>query len=69
MSVHWHMYISIHHIYQGAPIEHVTHVTWLVAQSSVESDYNATCTAGMALENFRMTIHEYLNKDPDVVPE
>ena len=40
--------------YQGAPIDHWTHVTGPVAQSISESDYNAACTAGMALEYFRM---------------
>ena len=50
--------------YQGGPIEHGTHVTGRVAQSSAESEYNAACTAGMALAHFRMFIHELLNKDP-----
>ena len=34
-----------------------------------KSEYNAACTAGMALAYFRMLIHEFLNKDPDIVPE
>ena len=55
--------------YQGGPIDHGTHVPGPVAQSSVEIDYNAACTAGMALAHFRMLIHELLNKDPDIVPE
>ena len=55
--------------YQGGPIDHGTHVPGPVAQSSAESDYNAACTAGMALTHFRMLIHEFLNKDPDIVPE
>ena len=55
--------------YQGGPIDHFTHVTGPVAQSSAESDYNAALTAGMALANFRMLIHELLNKGPDIVPE
>ena len=46
--------------YQGGPIDHGTHVTVPVAQSSAESDYNAECTAGMALAHFRMLIHELL---------
>ena len=54
--------------YQGSPIDHGTHVPGPVAQSSAESEYNASCTAGMALENFRMLIHEFLNKDPEIVP-
>ena len=55
--------------YQGVPIDHGTHVTGTVAQSSSESEYNAAYTAGMALENFRMLIHELLNEDPDMVPK
>ena len=55
--------------YQGGPIEHGTHVPGPIAQSSAESEYNAACTAGMALANFRMFIHELLNKDPYIVPE
>ena len=55
--------------YQGGPIYHGTHVPGPVAQSSVESEYNAECTAGMALPYFRMLIHELLNKYPDIVPE
>ena len=31
--------------YQGGRIYHVTHVPGPVAQSSAESEYNATCTA------------------------
>ena len=55
--------------YQGGPIDHGTHVPGPIAQSSAESEYNAACTAGMALAHFRMLIHELLNKDPDIVPE
>ena len=55
--------------YQGGPIDHGTHVPGPVAQSSAESEYNAACNAGMALENFRMLIHELLNEDPDMVPK
>ena len=55
--------------YQGGPIDHVTNVPGPVAQSSAESEYNATCTAGMALEHFRMLINELLNKDPYIFPE
>ena len=29
----------------------------------------AACTAGMDLAYFRMLIHEFLNKDPDIVTE
>ena len=53
--------------YQGGKIDHGTHVPGPVAQSSAESEYNASCTSGMALENFRMSIHEFLNKDLDIV--
>ena len=55
--------------YQGGPIDHGTHVPGPVAQYSVESEYNAACTAGMALAHFRMLIHEFLNKDTDIFPE
>ena len=55
--------------YQGGPINHGTHVPGPVAQSSAESQYNAACTSGMALAHFRMLIHVFLNKYPDIVPE
>ena len=55
--------------YQLGPIDHGTHVPGPVSQSSTESEYNAACTAGMALAHFRMLIHELLNKDPEIVPE
>ena len=55
--------------YQGGPIDHGTHVPVPVAQSSAESEYNASCTAGMALEHFIMLIHELLNKNPYIVSE
>ena len=55
--------------YQGGPIDHGTHVPGPVALSSAESEYNAACTAGMALEHFRVLIHELLNEDPDMVPK
>ena len=55
--------------YQGGPIDYGTHVPGPVAKSSAESEYNAACTAGMSLAHFRMLIHEFLNKDPDIVPE
>ena len=35
--------------YSDGPIDHVTHVPGQVDQSSVESEYNSPCTAGMAL--------------------
>ena len=40
--------------YQGGKIDHCTHVPGPVAHSSDESDYNETCTTGMALAHFRM---------------
>ena len=43
--------------YQGRPIDHGTHVPGPVAQSSGESEYNASCTEGMALAHFRMLVH------------
>ena len=55
--------------YQGGPIDHCTHVPGPVSQSSAESEYNAVYTVRMALAYFRMLIHEFLNKDPDIVPE
>ena len=55
--------------YQSGPIDHGTHVPGPVSQSSEESEYNAACTAGMALAHFRMLIHEFLNKYPEIVPE
>ena len=55
--------------YKGVPIDHGTNVPVPVAQSSAESEYNAACTAGMALAHFRMLVHEFLNEDPDMVPK
>ena len=43
--------------YRGGKIYHVTNVPGPVAQSSVKSEYNAACTARMALAHFRMLIH------------
>ena len=54
--------------YQGGKIDHGTHVPGPVAQSSSESEYNAACTVGMDLLHFRTLIHEFLNRDPDIVP-
>ena len=56
-------------LYQGGPIDHGTHVPGTVAQSSSESEYNAACTAGMALAHFRILINKFLNEDPDMVPK
>ena len=56
-------------LYQGGPIDHGTHVPGPVTQSSAESEYNSSCTTGMALAHSRMLIHELLNEDSDMVPE
>ena len=55
--------------YQGGPIEHFSHVPGPVAQPSSESEYNAACTVGMYLSNFRMLIYKLLNKDLDIFPQ
>ena len=55
--------------YQGGPIEHGTNVPVPVYKSTAESEYNAECTAIMALSHFRMLIHELLNKDTDIFPK
>ena len=55
--------------FQCGPIDHGTYIPGPVYHSSTESEYNAACTAGMTLAHFRMSIHEFLNKDPDVVSE
>ena len=47
-------------LYKGGPINHGTHVTLPVAQSSAKSEYNAACTAGTDLAHFRILIHELL---------
>ena len=59
-------YIIFH---QGGTIDHVTHVPGPVAQSNVESDYNAAYTLGISLAHFGMLIHEFFNKDLDIVPD
>ena len=53
--------------YQGGPIDHGTYVPGTVAQSSAESGYNASGTAGMDSAHFRMLINELLNNDTDMV--
>ena len=55
--------------YQFGPIYHGTYVPGPVPQSSAEIEYNSACTVGMALAHFRMLIHEFLNKDPYIVPQ
>ena len=54
---------------QGGPIYHGTHVPGPVSKSSVETQYNAVCTAGMAIAHFRVLINQLFNKDPDRVPQ
>ena len=39
--------------YQGGTIDHGTHITVPVAQYSAESEYNASCIAGMNLAHLR----------------
>ena len=56
-------------LYQGGPIDHGTHVTGPVSQSSAESEYNAACTSGMTLAHFRILVHDLLNEDLDMVPK
>ena len=55
--------------YQGAPIDHCTHVPGTVSQYNAQSEYNVECTAGMDLAHFRMLNNEFLNKYPDVFTE
>ena len=55
--------------YQCEPIYHRTHVPGPVPQLSAESDYNAACNAWMALAHFRMSIHEFLNKNAHIISE
>ena len=69
MSRHWQKYRSIYYLILRCSIDQVTHVIGPVALSSVENEYNAACTAGMTLAHFSMSIHELLNKNPDIVPE
>ena len=51
------------------PIDHGKHVPVPFYQSNAESEYNTSSNAVMALAHFRVLIHEFLNKDPDIVPE
>ena len=55
--------------YHCGPIDHDTHVPGPVSKSGAESEDNSAFTAGMALANFRMLIHELLNKDPYIFLE
>ena len=40
--------------YQGVPIDHFTHDPVPFSQASAENEYNAACTSGIAISNFRM---------------
>ena len=51
------------------PIDHCTHVPVPVAQSSAESEYNASFTAVMALAHLIILNNDLINKDIDVVPD
>ena len=55
--------------YQGGPFDHGTHDPGPVSQPSAESEYNLSCTAGMALAHFRLLIYELLKKGQDIVTE
>ena len=55
--------------YQGGTIDHGTNVPGPFSQSKAESEYNTACNTGMDLAHFRILIHEFLRKDPDIVPE
>ena len=55
--------------YQCGTTDHGIHVPGPVSQSSAESEYNAAFTAGSSSGHFRMLIHEFLNKDPDIFNE
>ena len=55
--------------YQGGPIDHVTHIPGPVAQSSAESEYNAACTAVMALAHFSMWNKPMTDRKSVMVPE
>ena len=55
--------------YQDGPIDHGTHFPGKVAQSSVWTEYNASCTSVMALSHFSMLIHKLLKKYSYIVPE
>ena len=48
--------------YQCGTIDHATHVPGWVSHPIAESEYNAACTAGMDLANFRMLIHEFFEQ-------
>ena len=43
--------------YQGAPIDHSIHAPGLVSQSGANCEYNAACTAWIALAHFIMLMN------------
>ena len=53
---------------QGGTIDHCTHVSGPVSQSSAKSEYNTAWTGGMALAHFRKLNNELSNKDTYLVP-
>ena len=54
--------------YQGVPIDNCKNVPDPVSQYSSDSEYNASCTAGMALTHSSIINNKLLNNDTDVVP-
>ena len=44
-------------LFQDGKIDYGTHIAGTVSQSGAEIEYNAACTAGMALEHFRILIN------------
>ena len=55
--------------YKCVLIDHYTHVPVPVSQSSAESYYNLSYTAGMVRAHSSMLNNDFLNKDTNVVPE
>ena len=55
--------------YQGGKIDHGKHVPGPDVKTITESEYNAAFTTRMALAHFRIIIHGFFNKDPDIVSE
>ena len=53
--------------YQVGPIDNSTHVSGPVSQISAKSEYNASCTTGMATAHFRIPNNAFMNNDQDVV--
>ena len=53
--------------YRAGPTDNYTHVPGPVAQSSSESEYNATYTSGISLSHIRILNNELMNNYPGVV--